>query len=52
MPYGTATNAYVTNTCTAAGERPNKTLIFISRVTQYLPDVVAGGLPKWSLDLT
>ena len=31
-PDGTTTNAQVNNTCLPAGERPNKTLIFISGV--------------------
>jgi len=29
-PDGTSSNAQVTNTCLSAGERPNKTTIFIS----------------------
>jgi hypothetical protein len=36
-PDGTAPHAQVTNTCLPAGERPNKTPIFITGVINALP---------------
>jgi hypothetical protein len=32
MPYGTTSSAHVVNTCAPAGQRPNKTPIFITGV--------------------
>ena len=39
-PDGTTTNAQVANTCLSAGERPNKTPIFISGVRDTLAFVM------------
>jgi hypothetical protein len=42
-PDGTTTEAKVTNTCLPAGQRPNKTPIFIAGHidTRFLPDMAA-----------
>jgi len=38
MPHGATSNAQVANACLPAGERPNKTHIFISGVSDTWPD--------------